>query len=121
MISVSQKIEHLPPASLRPYPGNARVHSKKQLHQIVKSIQRFGFTNPVLIGDDKELIAGHGRVEAAKDLGLTTVPTIVLSHLNAAERRAYVLADHKLALNAGRDKDILAIQLHAPAELAFHI
>lgn len=91
-------------ASLRPHARNARTHSKKQVKQIAASIERFGFTNPVLVSDDGEIIAGHGRVEAAKLLGWRTVTTLALSHLNEAERRAYVLADNKLALNAGWDK-----------------
>src|SRR5580704_10113017 len=94
-------VEHRSTASLRPYARNARRHSKKQVRQIADSIQRFGFTNPVLISDDGEIIAGHGRVEAAKLLGLASVPTLRLSHLSETERRAYVIADNKLALNAG--------------------
>ena len=74
-------IEHIAPGDLRPWARNARTHSKKQLKQIAASISRFGFNNPVLISDDNEIIAGHGRVEAAKQLGWKTVPTIVLSHL----------------------------------------
>lgn len=108
-------------AGLRPYPGNARTHSKKQLKQIAASISRFGFTNPVLVSDDGEVIAGHGRVEAAKSLGWKTVPTIALSHLSDAERRAYVLADNKLALNAGWDRDILAIELQALVDAEFDV
>jgi DNA modification methylase len=107
--------------SLRPYRGNARTHSKKQIRQIASSIERFGFTNPVLVSDDGEIIAGHGRVEAAKLLGLTTVPTIALSHLSDAERRAYVLADNKLALNAGWDHEILAIELQGLIDLGFEL
>lgn len=107
--------------SLRPYAGNARRHSKKQVRQIADSIQRFGFTNPVLIGDDGEIIAGHGRVMAARQLGLDQVPTVRLSHLSAAERRAYVLADNKLALNAGWDTEILAIELQALMDLEFDV
>ncbi|MGE3645012.1 MAG: site-specific DNA-methyltransferase [Beijerinckiaceae bacterium] len=95
---------------LRPNPRNARVHSKRQIRQIVASIRRFGFTNPVLIGEDLEIIAGHGRVAAAKELGLTDVPTIHLSHMSSEERRAYVLADNKIALNSGWDPEILAIE-----------
>ena len=106
---------------LRPYAGNARTHSKKQVKQIAASIERFGFTNPVLVSDDGEIIAGHGRVEAAKLLGMKTVPTLALSHLSDAERRAYVLADNKLALNAGWDKDILAIELQCLLDLDFDV
>lgn len=112
-------IEIVPIGQLRPYPRNARTHSKKQLKQIAASIQRFGFTNPVLVADDGEIIAGHGRVEAAKLIGMTAVPTVALSHLGAAERRAYVLADNKLALNAGWDRDILAIELQGLIDLDF--
>ena len=100
-------------AGLKPYPRNARTHSRKQIKQIAASIERFGFTNPVLISDDCEIIAGHGRVEAARLLGRRSVPTLALSHLSATERRAYILADNKLALNAGWDKEILAIELQA--------
>ena len=107
--------------SLRPYARNARTHSKKQVRQIAASIERFGFTNPVLISDDGEIIAGHGRVEAAKLLKWKTVPTIALSHLSETERRAYVLADNKLALNAGWDKEILAIELQALVDLQFDV
>jgi ParB-like chromosome segregation protein Spo0J len=112
-------VEAVAIARLRPYPGNARTHSRKQIRQIADSIQRFGFTNPVLISDDDEIIAGHGRVEAAKILGLASVPTLRLSHLNATERRAYVLADNKLAMNAGWDQEILAIELQTLIDLDF--
>ena len=106
-------------ASLKPYPRNARTHSKKQLKQIAASIERFGFTNPVLVSDEGEIIAGHGRVQAAKMLGMMAVPTLALSHLSDVERRAYVLADNKLALNAGWDQDILAIELQGLTDLNF--
>src|SRR5258708_22143573 len=106
-------IEPMPVASLRPHRGNARTHSKKQIRQIAESIRRFGFNNPVLIGEDGGIIAGHGRVEAAKLLGLDSVPTVRLAHLNATQRRAYVLADNKLALNAGWDRGLLALELQS--------
>jgi hypothetical protein len=114
-------IEPMAVARLRPYTRNARIHSKKQVRQIADSIQKFGFTNPVLISDDGEIIAGHGRVEAAKLLGMQDVPTLRLSHLDAAQRRAYVLADNKLALNAGWDRDVLAIELQALVDLDFAV
>jgi ParB-like chromosome segregation protein Spo0J len=104
-------IEHIGIARLRPCLKNARTHSRKQIRQIADSIKRFGFTNPVLIGDDDEIIAGHGRVEAAKLVRMESVPTVRLSHLDAAQRRAYVIADNKLALNAGWDNDLLKIEL----------
>ena len=108
-------------SGLRPYARNARTHSKTQIKQIAKSIEQFGFTNPVLVSDDGDIIAGHGRVEAAKLLGMKAVPTIALSHLSEAQRRAYVLADNKLALNAGWDKEILAIELQGLLDLEFDI
>jgi DNA modification methylase len=117
----SPLIEQLPPSLLRPYPNNARTHSAKQIRQIARSIQRFGFNNPVLVDDGLTIIAGHGRVEAAKQLGLKTVPVIRLSHLNPEERRAYILADNKLALNAGWDQEMLAIELQGLAELNFDL
>ncbi len=95
----------MPVAGLRPYSQNARTHSRRQIRQIADSIQKFGFTNPVLISDEDEIIAGHGRVEAARLLGIASVPTLRLSHLDATQRRAYVIADNKLAVNAGWDRE----------------
>jgi DNA modification methylase len=115
------QIAYRPVSGLKPYARNARTHSKKQVRQIADSISRFGFNNPVLVSDEGEIIAGHGRVMAAKLLGLTEVPTLALSHLSAAERRAYVLADNKLALNAGWDIEILAIELQGLIDLDFDI
>ena len=106
---------------LRPYSGNARTHSKKQIQQIADSIKRFGFNNPVLISDVSEILAGHGRVAAARLLGWEEVPTVELAHLSATERRAYVLADNKLALNAGWDQEMLAIELQGLINLDFDV
>jgi ParB-like nuclease domain len=114
-------IEHISVQSLKPYPRNARRHSKAQIKQITASIQRFGFNNPVLIADDGEIVAGHGRVCAAKLLGIETVPAVRLTHLSEAERRAYVIADNKLALNAGWDREMLAIELQGLIDLDFEI
>jgi DNA modification methylase len=111
------KIEYTFVRELRPYPGNARTHSRKQIWQIAKSIQKFGFCNPVLIDDAKQIIAGHGRVDAAKLLGLEAVPTCQLSHLSEADKRAYILADNKLAEKAGWDKELLAIELQGLIDL----
>jgi DNA modification methylase len=108
-------------AHLKPYPGNARTHSKKQLKQIARSIERFGFTNPVLVADDGGILAGHGRVEAARLLGHTRVPTLALSHLSATDQRAYILADNKLALNAGWDRQALAFELQHLVDLDFEV
>ncbi len=115
------EIIYRPPTSLSPYARNARTHSKKQVRQIADSIERFGFTNPVLVAEDGTIIAGHGRVMAAKLLGLAEVPTLALSYLSDAERRAYVIADNKLALNAGWDSEILAIELQELIDLDFDV
>lgn len=104
----THEVVQTPIEALRPAAANARVHSKKQIKQIARSIQRYGFNAPVLVGDDGEIIAGHGRVEAARLLGLDTVPTICLAHLSEIERRAYLIADNKIALNASWDQDLLA-------------
>jgi ParB-like nuclease family protein len=113
------RIEYRSPALLRPAAHNARRHSKKQLAQIAKSIERFGFVSPVLISDDFEIVAGHARVEAAKILGLEEVPTARLSCLSPAERRAYVIADNRLAELAGWDCDVLAAELKGLLDLQF--
>jgi len=97
--------------------ANARTHSDKQIAQIAASIGKFGFNNPVLVDSDNRIVAGHGRVEAAKRLGLMTVPTIQLDHLSNAERRAYVIADNRLAELAGWDRETLKIELQALADL----
>jgi site-specific DNA-methyltransferase (adenine-specific) len=96
---------------LRPYERNARTHSPEQVAQIVASIQEFGFTNPLLVDGADGILAGHGRLAAAKDMGLAVVPVIVLDHLSATQRKAYILADNQLALNAGWDMDALRLEL----------
>ena len=97
--------------ALTGYKNNSRTHSKQQVDQITKSINEFGFTNPILIDDNNEIIAGHGRLMAAKQLKLDEVPCIVLSGLSEAQRKAYVIADNQLALNAGWDLDILKTEI----------
>ena len=98
-------IKHLKPKDLVPYAKNSRTHGVEQIDQIVASINEFGFTNPILTDGKGHVIAGHGRLLAALKLGLETVPTISLEHLTAAQRRAYIIADNKLALNAGWNID----------------
>src|SRR6266568_6266353 len=115
------KIEYTSVRELRPHPNNARTHSKKQIRQIAKSIAQFGFCNPVLVDDAKQIIAGHGRVEAAKLLGIDAVPTVRLSHLSDADKRAYVLVDNKLAEKAGWDRELLVIELQGLIELDVEI
>ena len=110
-------IEYLPTGALRPYPRNARTHSRKQIRQIADSIERFGFTNPILIDKECMVLAGHGRLAAAQLLRLAHVPCVRLEHMTPAQKRAYVLADNKLALNAGWDDQILAEELEALLDL----
>ena len=108
-------VTYRPVESLRPDPRNARTHPKRQLEQLVASMREFGFTNPILIDPDGSVIAGHGRLLAAKALGMAEVPTIVLEGLSEAQKRALRLADNKIALGAGWDLDLLKLEL---AELA---
>jgi DNA modification methylase len=110
-------LQHIDPKELRPWARNARTHSKKQVRQIADSITQFGFTNPILIDSDAHILAGHGRVQAAKLLGLGTVPCLKIAHMTPAQKRAYVLADNKLALNAGWDEDVLAEELKSLLEI----
>lgn len=96
---------------LIPYVNNARTHSDDQVTQIASSIKEFGFNNPILTDGENGVIAGHGRLLAAKKLGLETVPTIELSGLSEAQKKAYILADNKIALNSGWDEELLKIEL----------
>ena len=116
MIIINRKI-----TELIPYVNNARTHSEEQVIQIAASIKEFGFTNPVLIDGENGIIAGHGRLMAAKKLGMEEVPTIELSHLSEAQRKAYILADNKLALNSGWDNDLLAIEFAELGALGFDL
>ena len=104
-------IQYLPPRNLKSWPGNARTHSDKQVKQLARSIRRFGFIHPVLIDEHTRILAGHARVKAAIELGLPEVPCIAIGHLSEAEKRAYVIADNKLALNSGWDRKLLAEEL----------
>jgi ParB-like chromosome segregation protein Spo0J len=108
---VAPKIELIRTDKLIPYARNARTHSDEQVSQIAGSIKEFGFTNPVLIDADNGIIAGHGRVMAARVLGLAEVPCLRLAHLSETQRRAYILADNRIALNSGWDESMLALEL----------
>jgi hypothetical protein len=110
-------IEYLPLRALKPYRRNARTHSKDQIQLLSKSIGEFGFTNPILISNEREIIAGHGRLEAAKLADLKTVPCIRLPHLSETQRRALVIADNQLATKAGWSMDLLATELQALIDL----
>ena len=106
---------------LVPYARNSRTHSDIQISQIMASIKEFGFTNPVLTDGDNGIIAGHGRVIAAQRLGMEEVPTIEISHLTEAQKKAYIIADNKLALNSGWDEELLKIEIEALQEMNFDI
>src|SRR6476469_3413246 len=104
-------IERWPLERLIPHARNARTHSEDQVAQIAGSIAEFGFVNPVLVGDDGVIVAGHGRVLAARKLGLTEAPVIVLSHLTPTQRRALMIADNRIGENAGWNEEMLAVEL----------
>lgn len=108
---MKQQIEYIETEKLVPYARNSRTHSDEQVQQIMGSIKEFGFTNPVLVDGDGVIIAGHGRTMAAQRLGMKEVPCLRLSHLTEAQKRAYVIADNKLALNAGWDTELLIVEL----------
>jgi DNA modification methylase len=109
----SRVIEQIPPGQLKPHPSNAKTHSKKQIGQIGRSVKRFGFQNPVIINVDNIVLAGHGRVEAAKLLGMSRIPCLRVIGLSDVEERAFVIADNKIAANGGWDRGILAESLQA--------
>lgn len=115
------QIEHLPIDRLTPYARNSRTHSEEQVAQIAASIREFGFTNPVLIDAEGGVIAGHGRIMGATRLGMTEVPCLRLGHLTDAQKRAYVIADNKLALNAGWDEAMLAAELRDLADMDYDL
>ena len=114
-------VEVYPPQALVPYKRNARTHSKRQIAQIAKSISAFGFNNPVLIDDELNIIAGHGRVQAAILLCMKEVPCLKLSHLSDADKRAYILADNQLATKAGWDRELLALEFQGLIDLGFDV
>ncbi len=104
-------IEYKPTSQLIPYVNNSRIHSEQQIKQVASSIKEFGFTNPILIDEENGIIAGHCRVQAAEVLNLEQVPTITLNGLTESQKKAYVIADNKLALNASWDLELLQIEM----------
>ena len=118
---IKLKITYKPIADLIPYARNSRTHSDAQVAQIAASIKEFGWTNPVLLDGDNGIIAGHGRVMAAQKLGETQVPTIELSHMNENQKRAYIIADNKLALNAGWDEQMLALEIQDLKDVGYDL
>jgi hypothetical protein len=108
-------------ADLIPYARNSRTHSDEQITQIAASIKEFGFLNPVIVDGENGIIAGHGRVMAAKKLGMTELPAVEASHLTDAQRRAYIIADNKLALNAGWDDEMLRVEFDELGAMGFDL
>src|SRR5256885_2711860 len=113
------QIQYVSPDRLRPYPGNARSHSRKQIKLIADSIKRFGFINPIIVTDDFEVVAGHGRLQAAKSLGMQLVPVVAISSLSEADKKAIRIADNRIAELSHWDRDILAIEYQALDDLQF--
>lgn len=120
-LNTVESVEHWSLQRLIPYAKNARTHDDTQVSQIAGSIAEFGFVNPILVGDDNIIIAGHGRLMAAQQLGLDTVPVIVLHHLTEAQRRALVIADNKIAENAGWNDELLKLELEELGDLGFDL
>lgn len=116
-----RSIELIEISKLKPAARNARTHSKRQIKQIADSIRRFGFTNPVLVDDGNQIVAGHGRVAAAQTIGISEIPCLRLGDMTDAEKRAYVIADNKLAHNAGWDLEILVGELEGLMQLGFEV
>lgn len=110
---LADKIQQWPVAKLIPYARNARTHSDEQVAQIAASIAEFGFTNPILTGADGVIVAGHGRLAAAQKLAMEMVPVVVLEHLSPTQRRALVIADNRIAENAGWDENMLRVEMEA--------
>ena len=106
---------------LIPYVNNSRTHSKDQITKLRGSLREFGFVNPVLIDKDKNIISGHGRVLAAKEEGIKEVPCVLVEHLSEAQKKAYIIADNKLALDAGWDDEMLALEIEGLKDLDFDI
>ena len=115
------QIENIPIGDLKAYDKNSRTQSKKQVAQVVASIKEFGFTNPLLVDEGNTLIAGHGRLMAAKELKMDEIPCVRLSHLSEAQKKAYVIADNKIALNSGWDDDLLKSELADLDDLGFDV
>jgi len=115
------QIEYKKVNGIIPYVNNSRTHSDEQVTQVASSIKEFGFTNPILIDEQGGIIAGHGRLIAARKLGMEEVPTIVLGGLSEAQRKAYVIADNKLALNSAWDEELLKIEMESLSELEFDL
>lgn len=115
------QVQYIEISKIIPYARNSRTHTDEQIAQVAASIREFGFTNPILVADDHTVVAGHGRLLAAQRLNLSTVPVIALSDMDEAQRRAYCIADNKLAENAGWDDELLAVEFSSLDDLHFDL
>lgn len=120
-MQTTERLEKVGIDRLVPYARNARIHSNEQILQIRSSLREYGFLNPIIVDQDLNIIAGHGRVLAAKAEGLTEVPCVFVEHLTATQKRAYILTDNKIALNAGWDEELLALEFEELKELGFDL
>ncbi|RYE65308.1 MAG: DNA methylase N-4, partial [Oxalobacteraceae bacterium] len=115
------KITYLPAGSLRGYENNARQHSKAQLKKLKRSIRQNGWTNPIIVDEDHMVLAGHGRLAAAIEMGIDRIPTVQLTHMTPAQKRAYIIADNAIAEKASWSKDMLRLELNDLSTLGFEL
>lgn len=119
--SISRAIKEMETSQLKPYKNNSRIHDEKQVEQISASIEKFGFTQPILIDENNIVLAGHGRLMAAQKLGLQSVPVIVLDNLSDAQKKAYVIADNKIGQNSKWNNEVLRIEIEDIAKDGFDV
>ncbi|MBV1821580.1 ParB N-terminal domain-containing protein, partial [Bacteroidales bacterium MSK.15.36] len=119
MLKTTEELKLINIDELIPYANNARTHSKDQINKLRSSLREFGFINPILIDKDYNILAGHGRVMAAREEGIKEVPCVLVEHLTEAQKKAYILADNRLAMDAGWDDEMLALELENLKELDF--
>ena len=118
-MNMTSEMERVPVDRLIPYINNARTHSPEQIKKLRASLREFGFVNPVIIDRDYNVIAGHGRIMAAKEEGITEVPCVYADHLTEAQKKAYILADNRMALDAGWDEEMLRVEIEALREMDY--
>ena len=118
-MNMTSEMERVPVAKLIPYINNARTHSPEQIKKLRASLREFGFVNPVIIDREYNVIAGHGRIMAAKEEGITEVPCVYADHLTESQKKAYILADNRMALDAGWDEEMLRVEIESLREMEF--
>lgn len=121
MSKTTTKLEMVKVSELIPYVNNARTHSQEQVNKLRSSLREFGFVNPVIIDADKNVIAGHGRLKAAKEEGITEVPCVLVDYLTEAQKKAYILADNRYAQDAGWDEELLRLEIEALEGMDFDV